>query len=149
MFSPAGGSNDYPVSLRAAAPAVFRGGVAGPLVGLATVVRADNGQLVTPSNPIHRGDDIIIYAAGMGRTDPPVEAGIASPSDPPARTVAVPDVKLGSVAVPVQFAGLAPWQIGVYQINARIPGSVPTGLSVPLSITQSGATTSVDVRVVD
>jgi uncharacterized protein (TIGR03437 family) len=149
LVTPGGGSNDFPLLLRPAAPAVFRNGVAGPLVGLAAIVRSDNGQLVTPSNPIHPGDEIAIYLSGLGTTMPVVAAGTEAPADPLSRTVRTPVVMLGSVALPVEYSGLAPGQVGVYQVNARIPGSVPLGMSIPLSITQSGVSTSVDVRVVE
>jgi uncharacterized protein (TIGR03437 family) len=38
--------------------------------------------------------------------------------------------------------------VGVYQINAQIPAQVQQGTSVPLTITQSGSSTSLSVRVV-
>ena len=55
---------------------------AGPTTGLATVVRADNGELVTPTNPMHPGDSIVIWATGLGRTSPAVDSGMPAPSDP-------------------------------------------------------------------
>jgi uncharacterized protein (TIGR03437 family) len=49
----------------------------------------------------------------------------------------------------VTFAGLAPGQIGVYQINAVVPrGGVPEGMLIPLVIKQGGSETAIDVRVV-
>jgi uncharacterized protein (TIGR03437 family) len=104
---------------------------------------------VTDSNPIHRGDTIIIYATGLGKTSPTVEAGTPAPADPLAVTVATPVVTLGGVPLPVTFAGLVPYEIGVYQINAFVPDNVPLGMSVLLNIAQSGAGTAVEARVVD
>jgi uncharacterized protein (TIGR03437 family) len=49
----------------------------------------------------------------------------------------------------VLFAGLAPGQVGVYQINASVPRNVPLGLSVPLTIAQPTSSTSLEVRVVE
>jgi uncharacterized protein (TIGR03437 family) len=60
----------------------------------------------------------------------------------------VPDVQLGGVPLAVTFAGLVPGQIGVYQINARLPMVVPEGAEVPLTIVQGGSATTILLRVV-
>ena len=59
-----------------------------------------------------------------------------------------PAVSLGGVPLAVSYAGLAPGEVGVYQINAQAPAKPPEGDQVPLTITQSGVTASVAVRVV-
>ena len=148
-YAPQGASNDVALDLRTTAPAIFRNGSAGPLTGLPAVVRESNGQLTTPSNPLHGGDRVVIYAGGLGRTSPPVAAGVAAPSSPLSAAVTLPQVRLGGIGVEVLWAGLAPGTTGVYQINARLPGTVPTGTSVPLSITSAGMSTTIDVRVVE
>ena len=66
LRTPGGISNNFYFSISPAAPSIFRSGTAGPETGLATIFRNDNGQLITPTNPIHPGDIIIIYATGMG-----------------------------------------------------------------------------------
>ena len=48
----------------------------------------------------------------------------------------------------LQYAGLAPGYVGVYQINASVPGNVPLGLDIPLVINQGSSATSLSVRVV-
>jgi uncharacterized protein (TIGR03437 family) len=48
-------------------------------------------------------------------------------------------VTIGGVAGTVQFAGLTPGAIGLYQINVQLPGNVPTGDSVPVSVSIGGA----------
>jgi uncharacterized protein (TIGR03437 family) len=59
-------------------------------------------------------------------------------------------VTLGGVSLPVAFAGLAPGQVGVYQINAQVPfKEVPTGMEIPLTISQGTYTTTLNVRVVN
>jgi uncharacterized protein (TIGR03437 family) len=59
-----------------------------------------------------------------------------------------PEVTIGGVGLPVYFAGLSPGQIGVYQINVRVPDLVPIGLAQPLTITQGSGSTTLEVRVV-
>ena len=66
-------------------------------------------------------------------------------------------VTLGNTALFVSYAGLAlgevgvltPGEVGVYQIDAQVPfKGIPTGMSVPLTITQGAQSTTVSVRVV-
>ncbi|MCC6861868.1 MAG: hypothetical protein IT158_25070 [Bryobacterales bacterium] len=147
LRTPGGVSDNYNLRVMPAAPAVFRSGTAGPETGIATVVRG-NGELATLANPLHRGDEIVIYATGLGRTSPEVEAGTAGPSDPLSLALIEPAVTLGGVRLPVVYAGLAPGQVGVYQINALVPEWVPTGMEVPLVIRQGGGATSLAMRVV-
>jgi uncharacterized protein (TIGR03437 family) len=148
LYTPGGVSNNYDLTLTSDAPSVFLSGVAGPETGIATVVRTANNQLVTPTNPINPGDQIVIYATGLGATSPPVQAGVPAPSRPLAVVIDTPVVTLGGVALTIGYAGLAPGEVGVYQINAGVPRSVAPGMSVPLTITQSGGATSMNVRVV-
>ncbi len=149
LYTPGGVSDDYYLNLLPAAPAIFHSGTAGPLTAIPVVVKGGNQELVTPSNPIHAGDEISIYATGLGATSPEVEAGDASPASPLAVALLGPDVRLGGVPLAVSYAGLAPGQVGVYQINARVPPKPPVGTEVPLTVTQGGAAATVGVRVVD
>jgi uncharacterized protein (TIGR03437 family) len=116
---------------------------------VATVVRSNNGELVTLSNPIHRGDDIVIFLTGLGRTNPQIEAGVPAPGDPLVFSLVEPALTLSGIELPISFAGLSPGQVGVYQINAKVPHWVPLGLEQPLTISQSGVSTSLGVRVVE
>ena len=148
LYTPGGVSNSYNLTLTSEAPSVFHSGVAGPQTGIATVVRSSNNQWVTATNPIHPGDQIVIYATGLGPTSPVVPAGTAAPSHPLAWVTDMPLITLGGVELKVEYAGLAPGEVGVYQINALVPRSVVQGMSIPLTITQSVGATSMNVRVV-
>ena len=148
LRTPGGISSNLNLTILPAAPSVFRSGVAGPKTGIPTIVRSTNNQLVTPSNPIHFNDQLVIYATGLGQVSPDMKAGFPGPTHPLAVTSVVPIVTLGGMNVPVEYAGLAPGFVGVYQINLKVPFQSPTGLSVPLTISQGGATTTLSVRVV-
>jgi uncharacterized protein (TIGR03437 family) len=141
-------SPDFSFTVGSTAPAVFLNGTDGISTNLPSITRAANGLLVTPSNPVHQGDSLTIFAAGLGLTSPLVAAGAVSPSNPLAVVVAQPTVTLSGTSLPVTFTGLAPGQIGVYEIQVTVPNSTPQGLSVPLIITQNGQSQTVDVRVV-
>ena len=149
LRTPGGISDNFNLRILPAAPSVFRSGTAGPDKNIATIVRDKNMELVTLSNPIHKNESITIYLTGMGNTTPAVEAGVPAPSEPLASALIGPVVDLAGTALPVGFAGLTPGQIGVYQINATIPRTVPTGLELSLRINQGGSITTVPVRVVD
>lgn len=149
LFTPGGISNNFYFSILSAAPSIFRSGTAGPETGIATIYRNDNGQLITPTNPIHPGDIIIIYATGMGRTSPFVDSGLPAPAVPLPNTVISASVTLGGAPLNVLYSGLVPGEVGVYQINASVPSGVPQGMAIPLVVSQAGSSTTLNVRVVN
>jgi len=151
IHTPGGVSNSFHFTVDSTAPAVFMSGTAGPTTGLATVIRAANNQLVTPTNPIRPGDTLVIYLTGMGLTSPAVTPGVAAPASPLALASVKPTVTLGGTELEIQYAGLAPDEVGVYQINVVVPSGVTQGMSEPLVINQgsaSGANTTLNERVV-
>ena len=149
VYTPGGVSDDFYLNVLSVAPAIFQSGVAGPIPGLPVIIKASNQQLVTPSNPIHPDDEILIYATGLGSTAPEVEAGVPPPSSPPATAVVAPDVQLGGVSLDVPFAGLVPGMAGVYLIQARAPSRPVFGAEIPLTINQGAVTATAVVRVVE
>jgi uncharacterized protein (TIGR03437 family) len=148
LYTPGGVSDNFYLTVPPTAPAVFLSAVAGPEINLPTVFRDSTGLLVTSSDPIHRGDIITIYLTGMGAVAPLVTNGYPGPSNPLAQALAQPTVEIGGMPLFVSYAGLAPGEVGVYQINASVPQGVPQGLNLPLTITQGGFTHSEFVRVV-
>lgn len=85
------------------------------------VYRRD-GTLLTTSNPARGGEIITLYAVRLGKTSPLVPEGIASPAS---------TVPIGRLAVQVGimlYAGLVPGFAGLYQVNVRLPDSLPDGV---------------------
>ncbi len=150
LHTPGGTSDNFNVVIEPNAPSVFLAAI-GPDTNVPTVVRNDDNQLVTPSNPIHRKSNtaLVIYLTGLGQTSPAVPAGQPAPVSPLAVPLVAPTVTLGGVNLPVLFSGLAPGLVGVDQINVSVPFNVPDGMSVPLVITQGTASTTLPERVVD
>ena len=148
LRTPGGVSDNFNLQILPNAPGVFRQQVEG-LGEVPSIINIRNGGLVTGSNPVKREDRITIFLTGLGRTSPQIEEGLPSPDSPLANALVEPKVSLGGHQLPIEFAGLTPGQVGVYQINARIPVNVPTGLEVPLTIEQGSVTTSVLVRVIN
>ncbi|MGB9610117.1 MAG: hypothetical protein ACPL7M_04025, partial [Bryobacteraceae bacterium] len=75
-------------------------------------------------------------------------AGVPAPADPSSTVALKPAVTLGDTPLVVDFAGLEPGRIGVYRIDASVPWWAKTGQSLPLTIQQGTAQTTVNVRVV-
>ena len=89
-----------------------------------------------------------MYATGLGLTDTPVATGVAAPATPLANVVTPVKITIGGLDAVVDFAGLAPNFVGLYQVNARVPVGVTAGPSVPLVITQNGvASNTVTIAV--
>jgi uncharacterized protein (TIGR03437 family) len=149
VYTPGGVSDDFYLNVLSVAPAIFHSGVAGPLTDLPVIIKTSNQQLVTPSNPIHPNDEILIYLTGLGSTSPEVEAGVPPPSSPPASAVVSPGVQLGGAPMDVRFAGLIPGLAGVYWIEARAPSRPILGSEIPLTVSQGAVTARVLVRVVE
>jgi len=102
--------------------------------GHAAIYHSD-GRLVTTDNPTTRDQRLIVYAAGLGPTNGgTVNAGTPSPSDPLAVTASV-SVYFGPMSykqapVVVEWSGLVPGMIGVYQIDVYVPGTHMKGDNV-------------------
>lgn len=143
LYTPGGVSDTFNFTIQPTAPSVFR-----TSNGTAVIIRDNNGQLVTSSNPVQLNDYLTIYLTGMGATTPSVTAGTASPTNPLAVATVQPTVTIGGAPIFVIWAGLAPKQVGVYQINVLVPfHGIPEGDSIALTINQGGASTTVNVKV--
>jgi uncharacterized protein (TIGR03437 family) len=111
------------VNLARVSPALFTldAREAGPLAAV-----NQDGTVNTPANAISRGQVISLYGTGMGPVqDAPAEG---APAAGLARGVESIRVLIGdSGFVPaenIQYFGLAPGLVGVYQINVKVPDTV-------------------------
>ncbi len=120
------------VAVVSAHPALFANG------GSAIVVHNDDGSLNSPSNPVGRGEAVLIFGTGQGVVSPAVATGQPASGSPLSIANGL-QLNLGGVSFTPFFAGLAPPFVGLLQINALIPANAPTGGSVPLSISIQGA----------
>lgn len=125
------------ITIAAAQPAVFTlGDGSGVVFDVKPGQTAQN--LVDASHPISAGDAIVIYCAGLGAVNPPVTAGSAAPSSPPAITTNKVTVSIGGKQAQVFFGGLVGGFAGLYQVNAFVPKGITPGAKVPLVVSVAG-----------
>ena len=121
------------VQVRENAPAVFLN----PATGEPIVTHAD-ASLVTTSRPAGPGDVLIVFTTGFGDVSNPPPTG--SPAGVPlSETNAVTTVTVGGVEARVLFSGLAPFFVGLGQLNIQLPDNLPAGNSLPLVVSVGGA----------
>jgi uncharacterized protein (TIGR03437 family) len=125
--------------------------------GLFTVDSSGNGQLAATNqdgtvnngaNPAKAGSYITLYGTGQG-----VVSGMPPDGQPTPKTRLLPtssDIKvfINSDFVPqsdIEFSGLAPGFVGVWQINVKVPSNVPPG-SVPVFVDLEGINSVLDAN---
>ena len=123
-----------PITLSAADPGIFTKSASG--TGQGIVIRPD-GQYAAPGTPAQAGDEIVIYAVGLGETTPQATAGMAATSSPLQRVAGAVSLTIGGQPVRVDFAGLVPGFAELYQINAAVPAGV-SGDSVSVVLMVAG-----------
>jgi uncharacterized protein (TIGR03437 family) len=118
------------------APAIFVDNT-GPLIF------HKDGKRVDKAHPASRDEPLTIYATGLGvTTGGKVTGGAPSPSNPLAVTQAVqlffgnPLIK--ESAVIVDWSGLTPGAIGLYEIHCRVPGTHLKGDNLPVTLRIGG-----------
>jgi len=94
------------------------------------------------TQPVNRGGFILIFCTGLGATNPPLAAGQAAGIAPLSETVQSPVVLIDGLPAEVQFSGLAPDFVGLYQVNARVPEETRASDTVPLQIQIGGQTSN-------
>jgi uncharacterized protein (TIGR03437 family) len=112
-----------------AAPGLFT--VNGSGAGDGLIVHADN-SLVSDAKPASAGEELVIYATGLGTTIPSFATGSAANQ---INTTALPvSVTIGGKAAKVTNAGLTQGWVGLYQVSAIMPsglsGSQPVVITV-------------------
>jgi uncharacterized protein (TIGR03437 family) len=101
--------------------------------GQVAAVNAQDGTLNSPANAVARGQYISLYGTGMGQVSSPPAEGM--PAEGEVRGSESIRVLIGDSGrwVPddhIQYFGLAPSLVGVYQINVKIPDFVAPNAAV-------------------
>ncbi len=143
----------YPLVVRSIAAQTASGSVNVAVVRYAPAVFVDqngaaifhqDGTRVDQYHPATRDEPLTIYATGLGlTTGGKVTSGAPAPSSPLAVTAPVAvffgDPTISNAGVIVDWSGLAPGEIGVYQIDCRVPGDHLSGKGLPVTLQIGGS----------
>jgi uncharacterized protein (TIGR03437 family) len=77
------------------------------------------------SRPAKAGDYILLFATGLGQTNPPYPVGQVLTAAYPVPDLSKVSVLIGGQPALVQFAGMT--YAGVFQINIQVPSGIPAG----------------------
>ncbi len=126
----------YTVPINDYAPAAFEytDAASGRLLAAAL---DESFALLSSGNPAKKGRPVQIYVNGMGPVDNTPASGEVAPEQPLARTRVLPTVTVAGKPADVLFSGLAPFNVGLYQLNIVIPADAPSGIQ-PVVITTGG-----------
>lgn len=96
----------------------------------------EDGTLNTPANPAARGTVLTIFGTGFGNF-----AGLPADGEPATGALETPDKPRVIFALPpntpdpeVLYSGVAPFNVGMWQINFRIPMAVAPASAVRIAI---------------
>jgi uncharacterized protein (TIGR03437 family) len=120
------------VSLSSASPGLFTTGGTG--TGQVAALNQDF-SVNSATNPQVRGGVISLFGTGQGFVGNAPPDGQASTGLVP--TALHPQILLGGMFVPdanIQYSGLAPTLVGVWQINFQVPTTVTAGNNVPIIV---------------
>lgn len=129
------GSATVMVPVKTLAAGVFTSVYSGK--NYAVAVRPD-GSYVSPTNPAHRGEDLYLFATGLGQATPTIDTGAFGVANQP---VAAPMlIGLNNGGVPLISAVYGQGQIGVYVIELQVPADTATGPYQPVGVIAYDAT---------
>jgi uncharacterized protein (TIGR03437 family) len=123
--------------------------------GLGSILNGDGVTVNSATNPATPGSVVSLYGTGPGAVSPPVPDGQPAPSSPLSYAVTSYGSSAQSCEAPsttcvifndsifgtVQFSGLAPGFVGLWQINVQIPASLPAG-EVAVKVTVGGVSSN-------
>jgi len=115
-------------------------------------VRPD-GSLASADSPASGGELLVLFATGLGVTEPRTESGQLVRSGAPLRELAQFRIWLDGAELPaanVLYAGLAPGFAGLYQVNFRLPDGIGRNPEIRAGFTNGlGSPPGVRLHVVD
>ena len=88
-----------------------------------------NGTPVSASDPARSGESLVAYAYGLGRPEVLIDAGTATPAGG-LRLQTPVSVRFNGLTTDEDtalYSGLVPGQVGLYQVNFRVP-ALPNGI---------------------
>lgn len=145
VTGPNAAGNTLTVNLAATAPGIFPAGQ-----GQGVILNSTDNTVAAPagtfpgSHPAKPGDFIVIYASGLGPVSPALPSGVAAGAGGTTFPTlsSPPRVTIGGQPATIQFAGLVPTLVGLYQINAVVPNIAANAAAPVQIITAQGQTSN-------
>ena len=119
------------VTLVDGAPALFQ-----TADGYAIAAHVDNST-IAPGSPAQAGETIVVYACGLGRTQPNPAPGAIPQNAAVIQGLSNLTVYLGGTAIDpasILYAGVTPGSAGLYQINLVLPNNLGTDPEIRVAI---------------
>jgi uncharacterized protein (TIGR03437 family) len=105
-----------------------------------TILAGDqNGGVISATNPAQHGQQITLFANGLGPVTNQPASGDPASTTTAAPTTTNPQLTIGDQQVPISTSTLVPGQTGRYQIVLTLPNSLAAGI-YPVTITIGGQT---------
>jgi uncharacterized protein (TIGR03437 family) len=114
------------------APGIFSTNMAG--TGQGAILIGGTGTLAQNGSPATRGAYISIFCTGLGTVTNAPATGLAAAANAPSLTTTQPTVNIGGVSATLNYSGLAPGFVGLYQVNAQVPLTISAGGAVTVVI---------------
>ena len=133
----------FQVSVSPFSPALFSLSEDG--LGPGAILHA-NGALVSADNAAQAGETVLLFGTGLGTVTNQPDTGQAASANPLSKTMTTPTVTIGGREAPVEFSGLAPNFVGLYQVNVVIPSELLPG-EHPVQLTIGGVSSNTTVTI--
>jgi uncharacterized protein (TIGR03437 family) len=132
------------VTLVDAAPALFQ-----TAAGYAIAAHLDSSS-ITAGSPAQAGEIVVVYACGLGRTQPNPAPGAIPQSAAAIQRLSDLKVYLGGTAIDstrILYAGLSPGSAGLYQINLVLPDNTGTDPEIRVAIADQSSPAGLKLAV--
>jgi uncharacterized protein (TIGR03437 family) len=104
-------------------------------------VAAPSGS-IPGARPVKSAEFLSIYCSALGFVTNRPASGEAASGDVLSTTLTVPSVTIDGVPASVTFSGLAPFLVGLYQVNVQVPAGIRKAADVPVVMTLGAATSN-------
>jgi uncharacterized protein (TIGR03437 family) len=132
------------VTLVDAAPALFQ-----TAAGYAVAAHLDN-SVIEPGSPAQAGETIVVYACGLGKTQPNPAPGVIPQAAAVIQRLSDLKVYVGGTAInpaSILYAGLTPGSVGLYQIDLVLPDNLGTDPEIRVVIADQSSPAGLKLAV--
>jgi uncharacterized protein (TIGR03437 family) len=128
VINGSGASPIRTVGVKNGTPGIYTNPAGGVGYLIAQHVQDNSYATITPQNPAHPGETILLYLTGLGSVNPPlVNDNDPAASDHLTNAVIKPFALVDLEPATVGFAGLTPTIVGLYAITLTIPADISPG----------------------